>query len=317
LTPLPPGRTGPVVIKNPPTPAPLQPPPAPPPPAKTENEDLSEEEIDDALNEPNTAVEITEPMQMPNPTPGKFSLPGIEKLPTDMGSGVPNQAIGSRNHGYLQKAAEFPNQGPGFVARDHGSFDFGTNLTVDLLQRVMGEVDKEYPNQTPIVLGNVSRRSGGPSGHVSHQIGLDADVGFPSTSRNRDLWSACTKGQVEVRFRSGSGMKRKYGTACLNANISSQLDTERFWVFLKEVTCAEGSPVIAMFLDLQIKQHMCRHAKKRGEDLGDKKSCAYRTLRALYHEAGHYNHVHVRLRCPGNRDCQNSIVSLADITGCE
>ena len=49
-------------------------------------------------------------------------MPGKLAVPTEIGSGVPNQAIGSHNHGILQKPAEFPTKGPGFLSRDHGSF---------------------------------------------------------------------------------------------------------------------------------------------------------------------------------------------------
>lgn len=281
--------------------------------------DIPEEDLDN----PNIAFEITEPMEMPNPTPGKYSLPGIDKLPQPPKNSVPNQAIGSHNSGYLRGANEFPRSGLGFISRDHGSKDFGTDRMVVLLQEVMAKVNKEYPNRPPIVLASVANRTGGRllnlSGHyhASHETGLDADVGLPSTKRVNDLWPSCVTGHRTRRVRRADGFVTKSGTSCLGSRISDQLDTERFWLFLKQVTCAEGNPVIAMFLDEEIKQHMCEFAKKSGENITDHNSCAFRTLKALYHEIGHYNHVHVRLRCPGNRDCQNSLVSLADTNGCQ
>jgi murein endopeptidase len=84
---------------------------------------------------------------------------------------------------------------------------------------------------------------------------------------------------------------------------------------IKDFTCAKNKPVIAMFLDREIKQHMCEYARKTGEDLSPG-SCAFRALQALKHWEGHYHHVHIRLRCPGNHYCMNAAVTLANETGC-
>lgn len=276
---------------------------------RTSAPSLTSEEITQALKDPSVALEITSPMTLPSPTRGEFSPPDIEKLYPEMGTGVANQAIGSHagRGSYLKESKELPASSTGLVSRDHGSKDFGTNMTIDLLKKAAAAVNKKFPGQTPIVIANISNKAGGTirqrSGraHRSHKTGLDADIVLPSTDGNTDMWNACAAG----------------GGHCTHGGrIAETFDEGRFWLLIKELTCAQGSPVIAMFLDSEIKAHMCRFARGLGEKVDDPKSCAFKALQALYHEEGHYNHVHVRFRCPGNRDCQNSMVTLGKSSGC-
>ncbi len=274
-------------------------------------EELKGEELKAALKDPNVAVEITTPMNLPAPKKGKFSIPGIEKSNPPIGAGVPNQAIGAHNSGYLRQANELPASGPGFVSRDHGSMDFATDLMVYMIKNATAVVAKAYPGQTPIMVASISKRIGGKlcgrSGHChkSHRTGLDADIAFPAASGSRltGMWDACAS--------SGGGCSD-------GAHIQNDFDEKRFWLLIKQMTCADNKPVIAMFLDTQIKKHMCRYVQTTSEarDRDVPGKCAFRALQALYYAAGHNNHVHVRLRCPGNRDCQNAIVTLGSGNGC-
>ena len=50
--------------------------------------------------------------------------------------------------------------------------------------------------------------------------------------------------------------------------------------------------------------------------VADPDSPAFKALQAMKHEPGHHNHVHVRFKCPGNRDCRDATVSLGRGTGC-
>ncbi|NJL25696.1 MAG: hypothetical protein HC902_11325 [Calothrix sp. SM1_5_4] len=75
--------------------------------------------------------------------------------------------------------------------------------------------------------------------------------------------------------------------------------------------------MIAMFVDAEIKRHMCSYVKnKLGKRLDDPSSCEYKTLQAMKHEPGHHNHVHIRLRCPERSHCRDATVSLENGTGC-
>lgn len=191
------------------------------------------------------------------------------------------------------------------MCRQRANRNFGTDMTIEMLTNAARSVNN---GQSKIVIANISKQGGGrlcnPSGscHASHQTGLDVDIVFPSTRRVSDMWSLC--GANQARCHAGS-------------HISDDFDAKRFWKFTKTLTCAKGRPVIAMFVDKRIKSYMCNWVRQNtNEDLSNSESCAYRTLQAMKHSSGHHNHVHVRFRCPGNRDCRDATVSLGRGTGC-
>jgi len=270
-----------------------------------EPEDLSELELDEVMEDANVAIEINPPIPTPAPGRGQYSIPGIETLRPETGRNVKVQAIGSHSAGYLRSGATLDKSGPGFVCRQRADRNFGTDLTIELLKGAAGAVERKFPNKSPFVIANISKQGGGrlcnPSGscHKSHQTGLDVDIAFPSNRKNSDMWSLCGKG--------GCGR---------GASISSQFDEDRFWHFVKTLTCADSKPVIAMFVDAQIKRHLCHWVRNKGENVSDPNSCAYRSLQVLKHQPGHHNHVHVRFKCPGNRDCRDATVTLGRGTGC-
>lgn len=266
---------------------------------------ITDEQVNQLIENPNAAVEITAPMPVPPPTRGEFSIPDIEKLRPEIGSGVPNQAIGQHDGGRLSTPSQLPRQGPGFIARPgRAEKSYGTDLMIGLLTAASAQVEQVVPNKSPLVVSNISKKTGGrlcngKSCHASHQTGLDVDVAFPSHKSVRDLWSACNS----------------RGSNCVKG-VSKDFDAQRFWLFAKQATCADKNPVIAIFVDTAIKEHMCDWARNQGENLSDPNSCAFKALRAMKYEPGHHNHFHMRLKCPGNRDCRNATVSLGRGTGC-
>jgi len=275
-----------------------RPDPAPPAPQPEQTGAISEEELRRILDDSNAAVDIIAPLPVPRPTGGEFSIPNIETLRPVMGNGVKNQAIGMHYNGHLESAAQLPKTGSGFLVRDGRDRSFGTDSMIGLIKDAAAQVEKKAPGKPPFVIADVAQRYGGRlsnrSGrfHSSHQTGLDADIAFPSRRPVKDLWPAAR-----------------------GASISDNLDEERLWMFLTALTCAEKSPVIVIFVDSEIKQHMCRWAKRR-QSIDDPSSCAFKTLRALKYSPGHHDHMHVRLRCPGNSDCRDATVSLGRSTGC-
>jgi penicillin-insensitive murein endopeptidase len=266
------------------------------PPA--EERELTPEELNKIVGDPNATVEVEGPIPTPAPIRGEFSIPNIEQLRPDTGAHVASQAIGIHTRGHLKDATQLPKQGPGFAVRSGADRSYGTNLMVDLIQQAAGAMEKTKPNHSPIMVADISQRYGGRLGnrsgnfHLSHQTGLDADIAFPSNKVENDLWPAFASGRMSDKF-----------------------DEERTWAFISAMTCAEDSPVIAIFIDTGIKQHLCRWAKSR-MDISNPSSCAFKTLRALRYSPGHHNHMHVRLRCPGNVECRNATVSLGRTTGC-
>lgn len=266
--------------------------------------DLSEQELEEAMEDPNQAIEFNAPLPMPSPSKGKYSIPGIETLRPEMGGDVRPQAVGAHNRGILKSGATLEDSA-GMMCRQRANRNYGTDMTIELLTEAAKSVNN---GQSKIVIANISKQGGGKlcrspkKCHRSHQTGLDVDIVYPSTRAVSDMWSLCGPDQAECR--SGS-------------HISDNFDAERFWKFTKTLTCAKGRPVLAMFVDEQIKRYMCNWVRHNtSEDVTDADSCAYRTLQAMKHSPGHHNHVHVRFKCPGNRDCRDATVSLGRGTGC-
>lgn len=294
-------------------------------PLPDEAEELSDDEIAEFFNDPSVALELTPPIPQPKPDTGPNSIPGIEQLQTEIGSDAPNQAQGSHNNGRLQSPTQLPDSSKGdYVCRNHGEKDFGAKIMIDLIQGAARVVKANNANKPPIVVATIAKRSGGcvttSSGrcHSSHRNGLDVDIAFPSTRNHSDMWPACEASEQTRKVRRMGKMQNRSGTFCnQGGSISSRFDTKRFWELSKSFVCAEGEPVIAMFLDPEIKKHMCNYARNNG-GIGGKGTCSYKILRAMKDEPGHFNHVHIRLRCPGNKGCrgQDSIVTLGDGTGC-
>jgi murein endopeptidase len=196
-----------------------------------------------------------------------------------------------------------PRNGAGFKTRNFKGHSWGPDLTIEMISGAAAKMDQAVPRQPPIVVCDIAGPKGGDIGHGSHRNGLDADISFPSTQEENTDWPAC----------------QRDGTWCAkNAKISAKFDEARFWVFLQSLVCAKGDPVRVMFIEPAIKNHMCSWVKSQGIGLSDRNSCAYKTLRSLKtSESGHYNHVHVRLKCPGNEGCVDQNWDLSkDGTGC-
>jgi penicillin-insensitive murein endopeptidase len=118
-----------------------------------------------------------------------------------------------------------------------------------------------------------------PGGHVSHQIGLDADVGLDM--RARPPLSASERDTVELR-----SMVRPDGR-----DIDPSAWSPRVAALLK---MAAGLPdVDRILINPAIKQQLCR------EVTGDRSWL--HLIRPWY---GHAAHMHIRFRCPADQpDC--------------
>ncbi len=154
---------------------------------------------------------------------------------------------------------------------------FGTKPTIRALERAL----KLYRRRTkgggpPVRVGDISKRGGGPlDPHVSHQRGVDVDIGVILTG---------SKARTE-RFTRPS---------------KSNLDLERTWTLIRSLLDTDQVRVI--FLDYSLQKRLYKHAKKSGvsEDELDEvfqyprgRGRAHGIVR---HWKGHLGHMHVRLR---------------------
>jgi penicillin-insensitive murein endopeptidase len=193
----------------------------------------------------------------------------------------PTQSIGFYSAGCLQGAKALPFDGPGYeVIRISRNRYWGQPVMLhyirDLAQRVRDA------GQAPLAIGDIGQPRGGPAptGHASHQIGLDADIWFerqpgpphpPADRENPRLRSL-------VRHD--------------DRGIDDSVFNPQHVALLK--IAAQMPHVDRIFVNKFIKQRLC-------ETVGGNRGW----LNKLVVWAGHDEHFHVRLYCPpGNPHCQ-------------
>jgi penicillin-insensitive murein DD-endopeptidase len=193
----------------------------------------------------------------------------------------PLHIIGGPNTGgCIAGAVSLPPDGPGFqtIHLDRSAF-WGAPQTIAHLELFGREA--AAAGLPTLLMEDISRPRGGPmpGGHVSHQIGLDADVGLDM--RPRPPLSADERETVELR-----SMVRADGR-----DIDPSTWSDRVTALLH---MAAGLPEVDRILvNPAIKQQLCR------EVTGDRSWL--HLIRPWY---GHAAHMHIRFRCPaGQADC--------------
>ena len=192
--------------------------------------------------------------------------------------GVPN-AVGSYSNGCIDGAHELPPEGAGYQVvrlnrhRNYGHPDL-VRYIIDLGERV------EEAQIGTMLIADMAQPRGGPmpSGHVSHQSGLDADIWFrldmPRTSRE----------------------ERNNALARIMIDRSDWSLDQEAWTddHVELVRLAASDPRAArIFIHPTLKRDICER------DWEDR--TWLRTLRPWF---GHDAHFHVRLHCPaGSTSC--------------
>jgi penicillin-insensitive murein endopeptidase len=185
--------------------------------------------------------------------------------------------------GCIGGAVRLPADGSGFqtIHLDRSAF-WGAPQTISGLQ-VLGRQAAAAGLPT-LLMEDISRARGGPmpGGHVSHQIGLDADVGLDMTAR--PPLSAAERNSIELR-----SMVRADGRDIDPAGWSPRVATL--------LRLAAGLPEVDRILvNPAIKQQLCREVS------GDRSWL--RLIRPWY---GHAAHMHIRFRCPADQvDCMQA-----------
>jgi penicillin-insensitive murein endopeptidase len=183
--------------------------------------------------------------------------------------------------GCIAGAVSLPPDGPGFqtVHRDRSAF-WGAPQTIAHLELFGREA--AAAGLPTLLIEDISRARGGPlpGGHVSHQIGLDADVGLDMRQRSPLLPAE----QETVVLRS---MVRGDGRDVDPVSWSPRVTTL--------LHLAAGLPEVDRILvNPAIKQQLCR------EVTGEERSWLH-LIRPWY---GHAAHMHIRFRCPADQpDC--------------
>jgi len=194
---------------------------------------------------------------------------------------TPPQAIGSYAKGCLAGGVALPPNGPGYqVIRLSRDRNYGHPQLVQYIQNLAKAVQPQ--GWSGLMVADIAQPRGGPmpSGHRSHQIGLDADIWFlpaptqPLSRQEREDVSA-----MSVVTKDGQSVDR------------------RRWsdIHIRVLKTAASFPEVErIFVNPAIKRELC---------------AAVATDRAWLAKIrpwwGHNYHFHVRLGCPaGEIECQ-------------
>ncbi|MGH8535316.1 MAG: penicillin-insensitive murein endopeptidase [Gammaproteobacteria bacterium] len=187
----------------------------------------------------------------------------------------PARAIGSVQAGCLAGAEELPLAGEGYQRmRPSRRRGFGHPVLVRAIEAFGRSVHKATDGV--LLIGDLSQARGGPmpSGHRSHQTGIDADIWFwmPAFARDRGLTTR----------------ERETLTAPSFVPVRSDLP----WKVLK--FAAEIDSVDRIFVHAAIKRHLCQLSRRirSTED--------FLWLQKIRPWWGHHDHFHLRLKCPAD-----------------
>lgn len=192
----------------------------------------------------------------------------------------PTQSIGFYSAGCVQGAKALPFDGPGYeVIRISRNRYWGQPVTLEFIERLGRKM--QAAGQAPVLIGDIGQPRGGPlpSGHASHQDGLDADIWFERQPGPR----APPAEREHPRLRS---LVRD------DLSVDDEVFNAQHVQLLK--AAAEMPNLDRLFVNRWIKARLCHTVT------GDR-----RWLRKVVPWYGHDEHFHVRLFCPpGNPQCQ-------------
>jgi len=205
--------------------------------------------------------------------------------------GLP-QSIGFYTAGCLQGAQPLPLDGPGYEAiRVSRNRYWGQPVMVDYIQTLAAKM--RTAGQSHLYIGDLGQPRGGPapSGHASHQVGLDADIWFERQPGARRAPADREQPRLRSLVRSD------------DSGIDDTVYSPQHVALLR--TAAEMPHVDRIFVNKFIKERLCQTAT------GNRA-----WLNKLVVWLGHDEHFHVRLHCPpGNPQCQPQSGYYAD-DGC-
>jgi hypothetical protein len=191
------------------------------------------------------------------------------------------QSIGEPWAGRLQHPTQLE-PGDGYVIR-RPYRAFGTETTVSLIQRAIGETLEAFPDEHVLAIGDISAETGGLiTQHRSHQSGRDVDIGL-------------------FYLEQPAGYPESFVTA-----TEDNLDCPATFKLLESflATTDDDGGVLMVFLDFEVQGILYRWALDNG--------ISERRLARIFqyphgrgsseglvrHVPNHDNHMHVRFKCP-------------------
>lgn len=218
---------------------------------------------------------------------------GGQKEPT---TNLKARAIGSYARGCMAGGQALPVDGPAWqVMRLSRNRNWGHPDLVALVERLAKE-SKANDGWNGLLVGDLAQPRGGPmpSGHASHQVGLDADV-WLTPMPDRTL---SAKEREEIKATVVVKDRR---------HIDPAVWTDAHARLIKRA--ASYPEVARIFVHPPIKAELCKWSK------GQKDRSWLAKVRPYF---GHNYHFHIRIKCPeGSTTCKNQPdPAPKDGTGC-
>jgi len=216
-----------------------------------------------------------------------ISLTACFNTPTPLAPGLTG-TVGVPNRGVQTDAQELPVRGEGFVRyRPQSSHYFGRSRLVQAIERAAAEVARRAPGGAPLVVGDLSAKSGGRiPGHDSHRSGRDVDLLlFVETPEGVPIQSPGF-----VRFESdGLGFVPE-------SHEYVRFDVDREWILLRSLLTAPEIGVQFMFVYRDLEALLIDHARALGEP-DDLIWHAETVMLQPSDSLPHDDHVHLRIAC--------------------
>lgn len=196
-------------------------------------------------------------------------------------------SIGVPHSGVLTNAVELPVRGPGFERyRPTSPVYWGHPRLVAAIQRAAQAVAEKRPGGAPLVIGDLSARTGGKiPRHNSHRTGRDIDLLFYVTSPTG----------VPVR-NPGFIPFGADGLSQLEDGRVLRLDVERQWLFLRELLTDPEINVQFLFVSRDLEALIIEYALARETDLAlvwHAQTVMIQPVDSLPHN----DHIHMRIAC--------------------
>jgi penicillin-insensitive murein endopeptidase len=214
----------------------------------------------------------------PAPDPGVAAAAAVARLWNHQRSPAPGppRAIGAYAAGCLQGAKALAQTGPGYetLRRSRHRY-FGHPDLIDFIARLGAAAEAQ---QLPwVAIGDLSQARGGPtpSGHRSHQSGLDVDVAYAPPAKLRGGHLAPADREHPL-LPAVVDLRTNEMTATWNSRI------------VRLLAIAAGDPAVErIFVHPAVRRALCAGPERHAPWLV--------RLRPWW---GHHDHFHVRLKCP-------------------
>ncbi len=207
--------------------------------------------------------------------------------------GASAQSIGSYTAGCLSGGVSLPQNGPGYqLMRPTRGRSYGHP---DLI-RFIENLAKTTQPWGVMLIGDLGQARGGPtpSGHRSHQTGLDVDIWYL-------LSQQAAAGSLSFNER------ETWNAPSVLAAQSDAIDDSRWSSANEKIleAATRRSDVDRIFVNPSVKRLLCT------------RKSAHDWLRKIRPWWGHDDHFHVRLKCPlNNKQCTEQ-EALPDSDGCD